>query len=398
MKESKATYAWVGPTLYKRVEVPTINGMVSRLRPWGKDRMINDHSRDFLKEIPRYDGFCNLPAHEDYQEKVGKFLNLYQPLPYQPSEEPGDFPHIRALLRHVFKERYELGEDYIQILYQFPRQKLPILLLVSQERNTGKTTFMNFLKDLFGANATFNSSDDFRSQFNADWGAKLLIMVDEALIQRREECEKIKAYSTATHAKVEGKGRDREDIEFFGKFVLASNNLDFPVIIDDEETRYWVEELQPLENDDVDMAEKLRSEIPAFLHYLKHRQLASEKKTRMWFSRELIETEAERRIKKSSLPKPEKDLVLILRTLFSQDEDATQLQFSWSDASLWAAGLNFKIENCDIRNVLQRWRVPYDGAGGRTYYFLPLNGGLQRKNGRFYTVTREFFESRFPDK
>lgn len=398
MKDTKFSYAWVGPTLYKRVEVPTINGMVSRLRPWSKERIVNDHGKDFLKEIPRYDGFCNMPSHLDYQEKVGKFLNLYQPLPYQPSEEPGEFPHIQMLLKHIFKERYEYGVDYVQLLYIDPKQKLPVLLLVSAERGTGKTTFMNFLKEIFGANATFNSSDDFRSQFNADWGAKSLIMVDEALLSRREECEKIKAYSTAKNAKVEAKGRDREDIEFFGKFILASNNVDFPVIIDDEETRYWVEELQPLQNDDVDIAAKLRAEIPAFLHFLLHRKLASEKKTRMWFSRELIETEAERRIKKSSLPKPEKDLVLILRTLFSQDEEATQLQFSWSDASLWAAGLNFKIENCDIRNVLHRWRVPYDGAGGRTYYFLPLNGGLQRKNGRFYTVTREFFESRFPDK
>lgn len=50
-----------------------------------------------------------------------------------------------------------------------PRQKLPILLLVSEERNTGKTTFLNFLKSIFEDNATFNTNEDFRSKFNSDW-------------------------------------------------------------------------------------------------------------------------------------------------------------------------------------------------------------------------------------
>ena len=43
---------------------------------------------------------------------------------------------------------------------------LPNLLLVSSERNTGKTTFLNLLKLIFGENVTFNTNEDFRSQFN----------------------------------------------------------------------------------------------------------------------------------------------------------------------------------------------------------------------------------------
>ena len=38
--------------------------------------------------------------------------------------------------------------------------------------------------------------------------------------------------------KLEAKGKDRLEIEFFGKFVLCSNNEDNPVIIDHGETRY----------------------------------------------------------------------------------------------------------------------------------------------------------------
>ena len=48
----------------------------------------------------------------------------------------------------------------------------------AEERNTGKTTFLNFLKALFQDNVTFNTNEDFRSQFNSDWAGKLLIVVD----------------------------------------------------------------------------------------------------------------------------------------------------------------------------------------------------------------------------
>ena len=65
---------------------------------------------------------------------------------------------------------------------------------MSDERNTGKTTFLNLLKSIFGGNVTFNTNEDFRSQFNDDWTGKLLICVDEVLLNRREDSERIKTY------------------------------------------------------------------------------------------------------------------------------------------------------------------------------------------------------------
>lgn len=130
----------------------------------------------------------------------------------------------------------------MQLLYLHPIEKLPILLLVSEERNTGKSTFLNFLKALFGGNVTFNTNEDFRSQFNSDWAGKLLILVDEVLLDRREDSERLKNLSTTLSYKVEAKGKDRDEISFFAKFVLCSNNERLPVIIDTGETRYWDEE------------------------------------------------------------------------------------------------------------------------------------------------------------
>ncbi len=110
--------------------------------------------------------FRTVPNHLNYQKEIEGFLNLYEPIEHKPQQ--GDFSHIQSLMRHIFGEQYELGMDYMQLLYLQPTQKLPIVLLVSEERNTGKSTFLNFLKAVFENNVTFNTNEDFRSQFNSD--------------------------------------------------------------------------------------------------------------------------------------------------------------------------------------------------------------------------------------
>lgn len=50
-----------------------------------------------------------------------------------------------------------------------------------------------------------NINEDFRSQFNSDWAGKLLIVVDEVLLNRREDSERLKNLSTTLSYKVEAK-------------------------------------------------------------------------------------------------------------------------------------------------------------------------------------------------
>ena len=101
---------------------------------------------------------------------------------------------------------------------------LPRKLLVSEERNTGKSTFLNFLKALFQNNVTFNTNEDFRSQFNSDWAGKLLIVMDEVLLSRREDSERLKNLSTTLSYKVEAKGKDRDEIAFFATTSICPSS------------------------------------------------------------------------------------------------------------------------------------------------------------------------------
>jgi len=265
----------IGITLYKIVQQPAIGGgFVEKRVIWNNDTFKQDFGSGALADIPKYDGFCSIPDHINYQLVIGKFLNLYEPIDHIP--EPGECPLSLSLVKHVFGEQYELGLDYIQLLYTRPTQKLPILLLVSRERNTGKSTFLNFLKAIFQGNMTFNTNEDFRSQFNSDWAGKLIIAVDEVLLNRREDSERLKNLSTAHSYKAEAKGKDRNEISFFAKFVLCSNNESYPVIIDPSETRYWVRKVPVLENDDTNFLNKLKEEIPYFLYFLKDRKLSTD--------------------------------------------------------------------------------------------------------------------------
>ena len=390
---AKEEFIRVGTSLYKIVEQPRLNGgYVKKRIAWNNETLRQDYGKDYIGSVPKYDGFCTVPEHIGYRPVVGKFLNLYEPIDHRPKE--GDFSHIQSLIRHIFGEQYELGMDYLQLLYLQPIQKLPILLLVSEERNTGKSTFLNFLKALFQNNVTFNTNEDFRSQFNSDWAGKLLIVVDEVLLNRREDSERLKNLSTTLSYKVEAKGKDRDEIAFFAKFVLCSNNEYLPVIIDAGETRYWVRKIERLQSDDTDFLQKLKAEKPAFLHFLQHRQLSSEKESRMWFAPSLLHTEALQKIIRSNRNRLEIEMQeLILDIMDSVGTDT--FSFCYNDLLLLLVHSQVKVEKHQVRKVLQEcWKLTpapntltyntYQVDYTRECRYSPI-----RRIGRFYTVTRE---------
>ena len=394
---AKEEFIRVGTTLYKIVEQPRLNGgYVKKRIMWNNETLRQDYGKDYLATVPKYDGFCTVPSHVDYRPVVDKFLNLYEPIEHCPQQ--GEFPCIQSLVRHIFEEQYELGMDYLQLLYLQPIQKLPILLLVSEERNTGKSTFLNFLKLLFQNNVTFNTNEDFRSQFNSDWAGKLLIVVDEVLLNRREDSERLKNLSTTLSYKVEAKGKDRDEIAFFAKFVLCSNNEYLPVIIDAGETRYWVRKIDRLQSDDTDFLQKLKAEIPAFLHFLQHRQLSTKKESRMWYAPSLLHTEALQKIIRSNRNRLEIEMhELILDIMESVGTDT--FSFCYNDILLLLAQSQIKAERHQVRKVLQEyWKLTpahntltyttYQVSCSREYRYSPV-----KTTGRYYTVTKEFLET-----
>lgn len=362
---NESPFVRVGTTLYKIVNQPRLNGgYVKKRIVWNNETLRQDYGKDYLANVPKYDGFCTVPDHVNYRQVIDNFLNLYEPIGHQPKE--GDFSHIQALLHHIFGEQYELGMDYLQLLYLQPVQKLPILLLVSEERNTGKSTFLNFLKAMFRNNVTFNTNEDFRSQFNSDWAGKLIIVVDEVLLNRREDSERLKNLSTTLSYKVEAKGKDRDEIAFFAKFVLCSNNERLPVIIDPGETRYWVRKIHHLENDDTHFLQKLIEEIPAFLYFLQHRTLTTQNVSRMWFSPKQTETAALLKIIRCNKSKYEVEAAELIKEIMECME-IDSFSFCLNDLLILLNLSQVRIDKHWLRKIVtEDWKLT-PAPNGLTY-------------------------------
>lgn len=394
MDMEKNKFLRIGTVYYKVVELPLPSGDTKIERKiWTYETIRQDYGKDYIAQIPKYDGFCIIPSHIDYKLIIGEFLNLYEPLECEPHH--GGCSVTQGFIRHIFEEHYELGLDYMQLLYMKPIIKLPILVLVSKENNTGKSTFLNLLKMIFGKNMTFNTNEDFRSQFNSDWANKLIIGVDETLLNRMEDTERIKNLSTAYTYKIEGKGKDRSEIEFFGKFVFCSNNEENALYISPGETRFWVRKIHPLENGDPLFLHKLKSEIPAFLYFLKNRTLSTRQESRMWFRLDLFQTEALKRMVSYNRNKAEGDLRDMILEII-EAHNIEHFEFALIDLQRLLPYFSKRLEQQQVKKILQSvWNLSktVNSFSYETYeynYNAENGYSLVKRKGRYYSVTKEF--------
>src|SRR4051812_14290194 len=136
--------------------------------------------------------------------------------------------------------------------------------------------------------------------------------LDETFLDRKEDSERIKNLSTSRYYKMEAKGQDRQEIEFFGKFILCSNNEDNFIIIDQKEIRYWIRRLPVLQLPNKNLLEELQAEIPVFIHYLINRAFTTACRTRMWFAPDQLTTAALKRVKQYHRNKLEVEMAQVL--------------------------------------------------------------------------------------
>lgn len=367
------------------------------LKPWLLSQLRHDMTAAQINSIRRYDDLACYPCniYSKCPEAIGPYqniFNMYSPSLWQPN--PGQWPTIEKLLRHIFGEQYENGLDYLQLLYANPMQQLPILLLVSEERQTGKTTFLNFLKWMFNQNAIFVSSTILCSPFNGERANKLLVLCDEAILNKKEQTEHLKAISTATKNILEFKGKDRFEIDNFVKIVLCSNEILAPVYIDRDEIRFWVCEVGHLEEFDPFFNEKLKAEIPAFLAFLLSRQMhVTEPQSRMWFAPQDLRTPALERIMRACRPSDEIELAeAILNQMDIHDVDT--IEYTATDLEKMLKNQDLTIRNAH-HIVCKQWRVPR--APNKQAYdrYMPFCPGQStREYGRYYTFTRDFLQDK----
>lgn len=392
-------YIRVGTSYYKKVKAPTIAGHFNEiLVHWNMETIKQDHGKDHLSKIPKYDGFTCMPSHVDFKQEYLGFYNIYYPLGKAPKE--GGISNSLKFVKHIFGKHFEQGLDYLQLLYQKPIQVLPILCLVSKERSTGKSTFLKWLKEIFENNLTYLTNDSFSSQFNADWANKLLICIDEVLFNKEELTERIKYLSTTNINKLEAKGKDKREVEFFGKFILCSNNEESFIKIDANETRFWVIKVPTLDKEDTHFLENLIKEIPAFLHFLTNRKMNSKHLTRMWFTPNQIKTKALTKLVQNNRNRVEKELASILLDVMEKF-DLEAVDLCPMDALLALNRTRVKTDLTQLRRLLKRdWQLKNQDNSNSYQKFVIWTDGdmtLVDNKGRYFTVKKDFLVINFDE-
>ncbi|WP_066219563.1 primase-helicase family protein [Formosa haliotis] len=395
----KIPYVRVGTSYYKMVKAPTIAGHFNEfLVHWNMETIKQDHGKNYLSKISKYDGFTCIPNHIDFKPEYLGFYNTYSPLSNAP--KVGDCSETLDFLKHIFGNHFSLGLDYLQLLYQKPVQILPILCLVSKERVTGKSTFLKWMKAIFENNLTYLTNDSFSSQFNADWANKLLICIDEVLFNKEELTERIKYLSTTNINKLEAKGKDKREVEFFGKFILCSNNETNFIKIDANETRFWVLKIPVIKKERIDLLEGLIEEIPAFLNFLNTRELESQNITRMWFTPRQIKTPALLRLVQNNRNRVEKELASILFGIIEKFE-LEEIQLCPMDALSALNRTRVKTDLTQLRRLLKHdWNLTNQPNSNSYQKFMILQDGteiLTENKGRYFTITKEFLLENFDE-
>ena len=406
-------YVRIGINYFKKTfALMTNNQIEENLELWSKGAICDDFKKSklFLDSIEKYDSFTNIPENDPDKYKrtiivgrdgmVSKLYNRYSKVPHTPEE--GSWQTINKLLHHIFnytnlkgESLYEFGLDYLQLLYTQPLKHLPILCLVSKERGTGKSTFLDLLKSIFADNMRILDSSRLMSPYNGHWAGKLVVAVDESFINMDEKNgagNKLKMIATNATIPFEEKHKNAGEIPNISKLIMCSNDEFNFVKIDKEENRYCIIKVEPFTGDtDPHMVKKMLEEIPAFLYFLKHRQLYYPERSRLWFDERLFETEALLKIQERTEP-----------MVVKQIKNAIKDQFYWlrTENVRLSANVLFelirrkynKIRITDVKEWLMDNGYRTRNAS-KFYYKFEADYESQTSTERFYTFSAKDFMS-----
>ena len=360
----------------KRIEDPD-NPLNNRppmmiLEPWKSGTIKQDFgdSKKFFSLIPKFDKFINLPDNEKYRRIVEieyegvktRYYNIYNPIDHK--IEKGNWSTIKMFLTHIFQDInqygekvYEFGLDYIKLSYTQPRLRLPVICLVSNEKNTGKTIFLEFLRSIFQQNMSILDNERFTGRFTSHFVNKLFVGVDEGFIPLDKPLmkERIKNFSTGKTQWMEAKGKDAQEIDNYCHLLMTSNQETDFMAMDPDENRFAVLKVKPFEGKTIaNLIDKMEKELPAFLYYLLNEyELKYDKYiSRFSFPTEAYLTQTFERVAKATRAKWIQEMDEIITEVF-RVTDFEELYYATVDLQNELELRRIKVANTTIKSYLQ---------------------------------------------
>lgn len=390
-EDSPKNYIRVGTNYHKRIYKTDRYGRKQEsLKVWNRETVKEDFPDSTIRRtIPKFDDFIMVPDNLHHQRKIGDCYNLYSP--FQHGCKKGKWKIIRQFLQHVFGNQYKLALKYLQALFLHPEKKLPILVLVSRERETGKTTFIELLLNIFGNNAVLINSQTFESDFNFPYASKNLICIDEACFEKKGSGEKLKSLSTASSVLVNNKFVSPYPLDFFGKFIIASNNEDNFLNIEKDEIRYWVRRLEPIKKKNTQLLKKMVSEIPALLYHLTQMEPLDFSKSRQLFTSREIGNDSLSKVVEESRSYAYKELKESFTEMFANNNITDEyVNATLTDIKDKFFPNNHKISRIQIKKALEDEFCFKNGVGLRRYVPFGI-ANTSSKTGRPWAIKTSVF-------
>lgn len=318
-------YVRVGTTYFKIVKKKNRwGGEENNLTTWKKETITDDNTKSIFKLIPKYDDFVIVPDNKNYAYVHDDCYNLYAPFPHQAHPNPvtlADIPQSVIVLRHIFGEHFDLGLKYMKVLYEHPKQMLPIIVLVSKEKGTGKTTFLNWLYILFGQNVTIVNPENLNSEFNSSYAKKNILLFEEMFAEKSAAYQKVMSLTTGKMITLRDLFVSGTSIPFFGKLIFCTNKVRDFMRIDSEENRFWIRYIKPvLTKKNINIENDLFNEVPKFLRYLEQLPAVDLTRDRLVFPLEEIQTEQLNDVKEESKSGLCKELEIHIQHFFDNSE------------------------------------------------------------------------------
>ena len=390
----KPPYIRVGVDYFRSNEtVDNRNVLRTELIPWSKATISDDYSKEIFETMPKYIGFGLFPDNKNFEKtKYGKYnqYSEFSHLAYDGDVNQDDIPWSINLIKHLWGEQWELGLIYMKVLYLHPKQILPILSLVSSERETGKSTYGDWLGILYGGNVCVIGPSDISSSHNSTYADKNILIIEETKIDKAADLEKIKTISTMKRISVNPKHVKEYMLDFYGKVVMFSNHEDRFVRIDEEENRYWVLKIPTLKGKaNHNILSDLTKEIPKFLKYLEQMDEVDFTKSRMVFTQEEINTNILIKTKENSRTGAHKDILIRLEQEMKEHVNKEYIYFRHEDLHRkYFERTNYSVSY--IRDVLRNeLKMKMD-----TKTFNPLIDETDRHiQTRCFRVLNKYYES-----
>ncbi|MEH0153686.1 primase-helicase family protein [Limibacter armeniacum] len=402
---------------------------VRGMQPTSYESVKRKYGADFIKDIPAYDGLALEPDNtKNYQRRFttskGRlefdYYNVYEPLNVYPgnfktAEEAAEAcPNILSYFHHISQGNAEwdapiLGDrltvllDWFRIAYRYPKARLPMVILMSRERGTGKSTLLNLMRYIFGANAMVTDINDLLGRFNSHNAYKTYIGLEEIKVEseRDQAMNMLKDLITGHTRLMEPKGVIKSEVSNFAHFIATSNHEDNIMKIDsDDEDRFFMLKPPVLQETKPNMLQMMKEEVPAFLSMLvqtpihhvnpnaRNNSIAEMKMGRLWFNVKHIQTEEFFNVIKHSKPMAMKEVETFMRDLFLNFNVQTVRIHPKVLCDLMKDTAKFKYSPDDIKRVFAE-KGYKTLSTSVSFIYIPLDVEKDHKGNLQYIYYRE---------